>query len=142
MSQLIHFNPSALNKALVGFDQIFHDYELRQEQTTQSYPPYNVIKYDEDQYEVQIAVAGFSINEIDVTVENSTLIVKGIKTASSTQIEYLHKGLATRDFERVFTLGQYLEVSGASITNGLLIIKLTRNIPESMKLKKIAINVA
>ena len=140
MTQLVRFDTNALNKALVGFDQIFNDFEHRfANQLATNYPPYNIVKRSEDNYEIQIAVAGFSREEIDLTVENNELQIKGTKFEGEDTAEYLHRGLAARNFERAFTLGQYLEVESAEIQDGLLIIKLERHIPEAMKPKRIEI---
>lgn len=142
MTQLVRFDTNALNRALVGFDQIFHDFEGRfANQLQNNYPPHNVIRRDEDNYEIQIAVAGFSKEEIKITVQDKELIVLGIKDAVAevSTTEYLHRGLAFRDFERYFRLEGYLEVVNAEIKDGLLIIKLKRNIPEEKKPKEIEI---
>lgn len=140
MTQLVRFDTNALNKALVGFDQIFNDFEHRfANQLATNYPPYNIVKRSEDNYEIQVAVAGFSREEIDLTVENNELQIKGTKFEGEDTAEYLHRGLAARNFERAFTLGQYLEVESAEIQDGLLIIKLERHIPEALKPKRIEI---
>lgn len=140
MTQLVRFDTNALNKAFVGFDQIFNDFEHRfANQLATNYPPYNIVKRSEDNYEIQVAVAGFSREEIDLTVENNELQIKGTKFEGEDTAEYLHRGLAARNFERAFTLGQYLEVESAEIQDGLLIIKLERHIPEALKPKRIEI---
>jgi molecular chaperone IbpA len=143
MNQLVRFDTNALNRALVGFDTIFNDFEHRfANQIQTNYPPYNIVKRDEDNYEIQIAVAGFRLDEIDITVENNELAVKGTKFEEADTAEYLHRGLAARNFERSWTLGQYLEVDTAEIKDGLLIIKLERHVPDAMKPKKIEIKSA
>jgi molecular chaperone IbpA len=143
MNQLVRFDTNSLNRALVGFDTIFENFEHRfANQLNQNYPPYNVVKRDEDHYEVQIAVSGFRKDEIDLTVENNELLIKGTKFEETDTAEYLHRGLAARNFERAFTLGQYLEVDTAEIKDGLLIIKLERHVPDAMKPKKIEITAA
>jgi molecular chaperone IbpA len=143
MNQLVRFDTNSLNRALVGFDTIFENFETRfANQINQNYPPYNVVKRDEDHYEVQIAVSGFRKDEIDLTVENNELLIKGVKFEETDTAEYLHRGLAARNFERAFTLGQYLEVDNAEIKDGLLIIKLERHVPDAMKPKKIEITAA
>jgi len=102
-----------------------------------NYPPHNIIKTGENQYEIQIAVTGFEKSEIAVTVEANVLTVKGEGAESirheQPEIVYLHRGLATRDFVREFPLAEHMEVAGAEIRNGMLIVKLIRNIPESEK---------
>jgi len=140
MNQLTRFDTNALARTLVGFDSIFNDFEHRfANQLATNYPPYNVLKHSEDLYEVQIAVAGFSRDEIEVTLENNQLQIKGTKIEEVDAPEYLHRGLAARNFERSFTLGQYLEVDRVELKDGLLIVKLERNIPDTMKPRKIAI---
>jgi len=131
----------ALNRALIGFDTMFDTMERRfQNSVSNNYPPHNIIKTDENQYEIQIAVTGFRKAEIAVTVENNVLVIKGESMTTEYQPEqYLHRGLATRDFVREFPLAEHIEVTGAEIENGMLIVKLVRNIPESAKPKVIDI---
>jgi molecular chaperone IbpA len=140
MTQLVRFDTNALNKALVGFDRIFDDFEHRfANQLSTNYPPYNIVKRSEDNYEIQIAVAGFTREEIELTSENNELKIKGTKFEEEDNGEFLYRGLAARNFERAFTLGQYLEVDSAEIQDGLLIIKLERHVPEALKPKRIEI---
>jgi molecular chaperone IbpA len=131
----------ALNRALVGFDTMFDTLEHRfANQLSNNYPPHNIIKTGENQYEIQIAVTGFEKSEIAVTVENNVLVIKGESNTIDYQPEqYLHRGLATRDFAREFPLAEHIEVSGAEIKNGMLLVKLNRNVPESAKPKIIDI---
>ena len=130
-----------LSRALVGFDTMFDQMERRfANQVSNNYPPHNIIKTGENQYEIQVAVTGFNRSEIAVTVENNVLVIKGESLTTEYQPEqYLHRGLATRDFAREFPLAEHIEVTGAEITNGMLIVKLVRNIPESAKPKVIDI---
>jgi molecular chaperone IbpA len=127
----------ALNRALIGFDQMFDAFERRASQATNNYPPHNILKTGENQYEIQIAVTGFEKSEISAEVEANVLTVKGEGSLNIDQnqneIVYLHRGLATRDFVREFPLAEHIEVTGAEIKNGMLIVKLIRNIPESEK---------
>jgi molecular chaperone IbpA len=140
MTQLVRFDTNALNRALVGFDNIFDDFEHRfATQLQNNYPPHNILKRDNDHYEIQIAVAGFRKDEIKLTVEDNILVVAGVKFEEHDTAEYLYKGLAARNFERYFRLEGYLEVSNAEIVDGLLIIKLDRNVPEEKKPKTIDI---
>jgi molecular chaperone IbpA len=111
---------------------------VHQAATRQTYPPYDVLKLDEDTYQVSIAVAGFTKSDIDVSVDNGTLIVKG-EITEVTDGEYLHKGIAARKFTRTFGLGEYMEVTGASIEDGMLHINVDRIIPEEKKPKTIKI---
>lgn len=142
MTQLVRIDTSALNqlnRALIGFDRIFYDFENRL-QGNSNYPPHNVIKYDDDNYEIQIAVAGFDPEEISVEVVQDHLVIKGehLEVEAETTV-YLHRGLAARDFHRVFPLAEYIEVLGAETEKGILKIKLQRRIPESAKPKRIEI---
>lgn len=111
---------------------------VHQAATRQTYPPYDVLKLDEDAFQVSIAVAGFSKNDIEVSVDQGTLIVKG-EITEVTDGEYLHKGIASRKFTRTFALGEYMEVTGASIEDGMLHINVNRVIPEEKKPKTIKI---
>lgn len=131
----------SLSRALIGFDQMFDQMERRfANSLSNNYPPHNIIRTDDNKYEIQIAVTGFDKAEVSVTVENNILIVKGESmTTDYPQESYLHRGLATRDFAREFPLAEHIEVTGAEIRNGMLIIKLIRNIPESAKPKVIDI---
>jgi len=128
----------ALNRALVGFDTMFDTMERRFSNSVgNNYPPHNILKTGDNRYEIQIAVTGFEKDEIAVTVESNVLTVRGEGEESvrheNPDIVYLHRGLATRDFVREFPLAEHLEVNGAEIKNGMLIIKLFRNIPDSEK---------
>ena len=104
-----------------------------------AYPPYDVLKLDEDHYQISIAVAGFSKDNIDVSLDHGTLTVKGDQ-ANTYDAEIVHKGIATRKFTRLFSLGEYMEVTGAELKDGLLHINLERQIPDEKKPKKISIN--
>jgi molecular chaperone IbpA len=125
----------SLNRALIGFDSMFDTLERRfQNQLATNYPPFNVVKWSEDSYEIQLAVTGFEKEEIAVEVEQSQLTIRGeSKVESGDDTVYLHRGLATRDFEKTFTLAEHMEVKGAEIKNGMLMIKIIRNLPESAK---------
>lgn len=131
----------ALNRALIGFDTMFDTMERRfANQLSNNYPPHNIIRTGDNQYEIQLAVTGFEKSEISVTVESNVLVIKGeSQTTEYSPEQYLHRGLATRDFAREFPLAEHIEVTGAEIKNGMLIVKLIRNIPESAKPKVIDI---
>jgi molecular chaperone IbpA len=139
--QLVRFDTQALNqlnRALIGFDTMFDTFERRfATQIQNNYPPHNILKTGENQYEIQIAVTGFEKNEIAVTIESDVLTVKGEGAESvrheQPEIVYLHRGLALRDFERGFTLAEHMKVLSAEIKNGILTIQIEREIPESAK---------
>jgi len=103
-----------------------------------SYPPYNVVKVDDDKFVMEFAAAGFTKEDIDISVEKGVITIKGEK--KDEEKEYLHKGIAGRKFIRSFTLPEYFEVDRAGMEHGILYIDLIRNIPEEKKPKKIAIS--
>jgi molecular chaperone IbpA len=131
----------AINRALIGFDTMFDQMERRfSNSVSNNYPPHNILKTGENQYEIQLAVTGFDKSEISVTVEDNVLFVKGESmTTEYPQEQYLHRGLATRDFVKEFPLAEHIEVVGAETKNGMLTVKLVRNVPESAKPKVIDI---
>lgn len=106
----------------------------------QSYPPYDLLKIDEDNYMLKLAVAGFAKDEVDISVENNTLTISGeVVTDDDDNFDYLHKGIAMRKFTRTFALGEYMEVISAEMDNGLLYVSVRREIPEEKKPKQITI---
>jgi molecular chaperone IbpA len=140
MNALTRFDTNALNRALIGFDTLFTDVERRfANQVQNNYPPYNVLKHDEDHFEIEIAVAGFDREDVTIEVDQNQLVIKGQRLKEDDVSKYLHRGLAARDFERAFTLADYMEVGEAELTNGILRVKLTRIVPEALKPRLIAI---
>ena len=136
----IDFTP--LTRFTVGFDEIFEQLARSHEQLNNNsvnYPPYNIVKYDANNYALEIAVAGFSIDEIDIGVEGNNLTIIGEKSAKTDEVTYIYKGISTRSFKRTIPLGDHIIVKDAIIMNGMLTIKLEREIPEALKPRKIAI---
>lgn len=135
MNQLVRFDTNSLNRALLGFDELFSNIENRfANQVNNNYPPYNILKHDEHSYELEIAVTGFTKDEITVEIDQNQLVVKGErKREESDETQYLHKGLANRDFTRSWTLAEHMEVGEGSIKNGVLTIALKRVVPEALK---------
>lgn len=135
----------SIHKFAVGFDNMF-DEILRTSQANTNYPPYNILKYDEDHFSIELAVAGFNEGEVDVQLDNNQLSITGQKAVELSEDgqvqspEYLHRGISSRDFYRTFTLADHVEVVTATVLNGILRIDLERIIPEDKKPKKIAIN--
>ena len=131
----------AINRALVGFDSMFDAIERRyQNSAPTNYPPHNQIKVGENDYLIQLAVTGFTKAEVSVQVEGNILTIKGESMTTEWPAEsYLYRGLATRDFVKEFPLAEHIEVTGAEMVNGMLNIRLIRNIPESAKPKVIDI---
>ena len=139
MNQLARFDTTALNRALIGFDRIFNDFENRFQHSTTNYPPYNVIKHDENSFEIEVAVAGFDREDITIEVDQNQLIIRGQRTKEDDASKYVYRGLAARDFDRAFTLAEHIIVGDAELTNGILRVKLTREVPEALKPRLIAI---
>lgn len=135
MNQLVRFDTNSLNRALLGFDELFNNIENRfANQINNNYPPYNILKHDENSYELEIAVTGFAKDEVTVEIDQNQLVVKGErKREESEETQYLHKGLANRDFTRSWTLAEHMEVGEGSIKNGVLTIALKRVVPEALK---------
>lgn len=132
-----------LYRNTIGFDRFgsLLNSAMRGEQSSGGYPPYNIEVSDETHYAVTIAVAGFERNELDIQVERGVLTVRGRKAEDhDSNRQYLYQGIATRAFERKFSLADHVEVTGASLRNGLLTISLAQEIPEEMKPKSIAID--
>lgn len=135
MNSLTRFDTSALQKALLGFDSIFNDFERRfANQISSTYPPFNFFKTNENTYELEIAVTGFSPEEITVEIDQNQLIVRGEKSKENeVQLHYIHRGLAARNFVKAWLIPEYMEIGEGKIKNGVLTITLTRVIPEALK---------
>lgn len=136
------FDFAPLYRSTIGFDHLTSllDAVSQREQTQPSYPPYNIELLDKDQYRITMAVAGFVDQEIEIQSERQTLTVKGKKAGEDKERNYLHQGIAGRNFERVFQLADHVKVTGATLANGLLNIDLVREIPETMKPRQILVN--
>jgi molecular chaperone IbpA len=135
----IDFTP--LYRSTVGFDRLFNllDSVSGVEQGLTAYPPYNIERLGENEYQITMAVAGFGQDEIRVDVKEQTLTVAGEKKAEAKEREFLHRGIAARTFERRFQLADHVEVKGADLKDGLLHVDLVRNVPERLKPRTIAI---
>jgi molecular chaperone IbpA len=140
------FDFSPLFRSTIGFDRLARlvDSANRFDTTAPTYPPYNIESTGEDSYRLTMAVAGFSRDEIDITVEKNSLVISGKaqKEDEETQGRYLHRGIARRAFERRFSLADHIKVSGASMDNGLLHVDLVREVPEEAKLRQVKIGEA
>ncbi|TNF63483.1 MAG: Hsp20 family protein [Rhodobacteraceae bacterium] len=135
------FDFAPLYRATVGFDQIadLMDRVLSNDVGQSTYPPYNIEKTDADTYRISVAVAGFAEAELNVEVRENALIVSGRKADEDEGRTYLHRGIATRAFERKFQLADHVHVTGAVHENGMLHIDLKREVPEALKPRRIAI---
>lgn len=132
----------SIHKFGIGFDRMFDELQRLTDQPGTHYPPYNIIKLSENQFTIELAVAGFSEGEIEIEVKKSILTIKGskIKDLGSVPVDYLVKNIATRDFEREFTLAEYVEVTNATVSNGILSVALERQVPEQDLPKSIVIS--
>ena len=129
-------------RSAVGFDRLFDLLESGPSLLgSETYPPFDLMSDGEDRYRITLAVAGFTPQEIDITAQHNLLIVSGRKE-SQDERGYIHRGIAARSFERRFALGDYVQVRGAELKDGLLTIELVREVPEEMKPRKIAIGSA
>ena len=137
----ISFGP--LTQSTLGFDKFFDDVEklmsMDVQKSVSNFPPHNILKLNESHYIVELAVAGFSKDEIDISVENGTLTVKGVKEEKESTVQYLHKGIGTRSFTKTLTISDTIEVRGAEFKDGILRIGLENIIPEHKKPRKIEI---
>ena len=132
---------SPLYRSMVGFDRLASLLDAASKsETASNWPPYNIETTGENAYRVEIAVAGFKPEELNVEVKENTLTVSGRKAANDDNKRYLHRGLAERNFERRFQLADYVFVTDAQLADGLLSISLKRELPEAMKPRQIAIN--
>lgn len=138
-----NFDLTPLYRNTVGFDRFANmlDQVLTGEGSQQGYPPYNIEKTGDDSYRITLAVAGFSMGDLDIEARDGQLIVKGGKAPVSEENApiYLHRGIAERSFERRFQLADHVRASGANLENGLLHIDLVRELPEALKPRKIEI---
>jgi molecular chaperone IbpA len=139
MTQLRTIDTAALaqlSKALVGFDRYF----TAPHHQNGNYPPHNIVKYSDNSYGIEVAVAGFTKDEVTVEVDQDQLTIRGIKNRTNdSEVEYLHRGLAARDFEQTFTLAEYMEVVGAKVADGMLHIDIQRLVPEALKPRQVEV---
>ncbi len=136
------FDFTPLFRSTVGFDRLSRLLETGMLNEGESaYPPYNIVKLNDDQYRITMAVAGFTQDEIDITSKENQLLVqaRAQERDDTKGVTYLHRGIAARAFERRFQLADHIKVEGAALENGLLTISLVREIPEEMKPRKIQI---
>jgi molecular chaperone IbpA len=135
------FDIPSIHKFAVGFDNVFDEIlRLSSQQGNNNYPPYNIVKHNDNKFVIELAVAGFREGDINVTVEKNTLTIEGEQSVDlDTTVEYLHRGISARNFTRTYTLADHVEVSEAVVSNGILSITLERQLPEELQPKKIAI---
>jgi molecular chaperone IbpA len=131
---------NSFNQHGVGFESMVEKM-LGQADNASSYPPYNIIKQNDNKFTIELAIAGFDMDEIDITLDRNTLVVEGKSRddRTETDTEYLHRGISTRSFSRSWDLAEHIKVNDAQSRNGLLLITLEREIPEEFLPRKIEI---
>lgn len=137
------YDLTPLYRTAIGFDRLakmLNDVQRNEREI--SYPPYNIELVDENAYQIVMAVAGFQQQELEIETEQQTLRVTGRKPKEAQETTYLHRGIATRDFEHKFQLADHVKVTAANLEHGLLTISLVREIPEALKPRKIQIGAA
>jgi molecular chaperone IbpA len=136
-----HIDFAPLYRSTVGFDRLFNllDSVTGFDQGPAAYPPYNIERTGDNEYQITMAVAGFGKDELRLDMKEQTLTIAGEKKAEEKEREFLHRGIAARSFERRFQLADFVEVKGAELKDGLLHIDLVRNVPERLKPRSIAI---
>jgi len=142
MTRLTTLNLPHLHKATIGFDRLFNELErgFANSPNGNGYPPYNIAQIDEDEFMITLAVAGFGMDNLDITKDGNILRVEGTSPKGGENVNYLHKGIGERKFRREFTLADHVEVVNATLELGMLNVHLVREVPEALKPKKIAIN--
>jgi molecular chaperone IbpA len=130
---------ASVNRHTIGFDRLFDELgRTFANSKAENYPPYNIIKVDEHNWAIQVAVAGFGEDELDVEFKDNILTITGEKQEKDEQ-EYLHRGISARTFTRTFTLNDNVKIQGATVVNGILAVSLEHIVPDEQKPKKIAI---
>lgn len=141
MTRITTLDLPQFHRATIGFDRLFNEIERQfTNSTSQGYPPYNIAQIDEDEYMISLAVAGFGMDNLDITQERNILRIEGSSPKGDENVNYLHKGIGGRNFRREFTLADHVEVAGATLELGMLNVHLKRVVPEELQPKKIAIN--
>lgn len=130
---------TALGRSAIGFERMLDLLQNSREADTDGYPPYDIEKLDDDHYRIALAVAGFAESDLDVTTKPNLLTVAGTRKDTGNSSAFLYRGISGRPFSRQFDLADYVVVKGAKLENGLLTIDLARELPESMKPRRIAI---
>tara|TARA_R110002073_G_scaffold99570_1_gene227385 strand:- start:354 stop:806 length:453 start_codon:yes stop_codon:yes gene_type:complete len=141
--RLNHLDIPNIHKFGIGFDSIFEDiHRLASVAGKDNYPPYNVIKIDDDHFAIELALAGIDKEALDIQVDQNQLTISTEKAETDEELEYLHKGISQRGFSRSFTLADHVIVQGADMVNGVLKISLERQLPDELKPRKIDISSA
>ena len=142
MTRLTTLDLPHFHRATIGFDRLFDELErsFQNSPNGNGYPPYNIAQINEDEYMISLAVAGFGMDNLDVTKDGNVLRIEGTSPKGDENVNYLHKGIGGRSFRREFTLADHVEVQNAGLELGMLNIHLKREVPEELQPKKIKIN--
>ena len=141
MTRLTTLDLPSIHRSFIGFDRLFDEMETRfANSQSQGYPPYNIAQINEDEYVITLAVAGFGMDNLDITKDKNVLKIEGTAPKGDEEVNYLHKGIGGRSFRREFTLADHVDVINASLELGMLNIHLKREVPEALQPKKIEIN--
>ena len=141
MTRLTTLDLPNFHRATIGFDRLFNDLERQfaNSPNGNGYPPYNIAQVNDDEFMISVAVAGFGMDNLDITKDGKILRIEGTAPKGDESVNYLHKGIGGRNFRREFTLADYVEVEGATLELGMLNVHLKREVPEALQPKKIAI---
>ena len=140
MTRLTTLDLPALHRATIGFDRLFNEMEARfANSASNGYPPYNIVQVNDDEYMISLAVAGFGMDNLEITKDKNILRVEGTSPKGDEDVNYLHKGIGGRNFRREFTLADHVEVVNANLELGMLNIYLQREVPEELQPKTIKI---
>ncbi len=135
-----NYDLTPLYRNTIGFDRLFDLLDTAGKVEAGGYPPYNIVRVDEDQYRITLAVAGFGEEDLDIVIHENTLTITGRRPEGDEQDTILHQGIAGRSFERRFQLADYVKIDGATLDKGLLNVQLRRELPEAKRPRKIEIN--
>lgn len=141
MTRLTTLDLPSFHRATIGFDRLFNELErsFQNSPNSNGYPPYNIAQINEDEYMISLAVAGFGMDNLEITKDGNVLKIEGIAPKGGDEVNYLHKGIGGRNFRKEFTLADHVEVEQAVLELGMLNIHLVRQVPEELQPKKIAI---
>ena len=140
MTRLTTLDLPSFHRSTVGFDRLFNELDRQfANSQSQGYPPYNIAQINEDEFMITLAVAGFGMDNLDITKDGNILRVEGTSPKGGENVNYLHKGIGERNFRREFTLADHVDVESAGLEHGMLNIHLVREVPEELQPKKIAI---
>ena len=142
MTRLTTLDLPSIHRHFVGFDRMFDEMDRMFENSAKGtgYPPYNIAKLNDNEFMISLAVAGFAMDNLEITKDKDTLKIVGTAPKGDDDVNYLHRGIGGRSFRREFTLAEHVDVHNAELANGMLNIHLKREIPEELQPKKIEIN--